>query len=208
MNEQHNEPQNPWTTIWFDPRGTIRYLLETNPMHSFYLLIALGGIGNLFSSASGYGMADMLPVHQVIFSSLLVGPFAAFVSVYLWSWLLGISTKLFGGHAEKQQIRTAFVWSMAPVAYTLPLWGIRYILFRDELFTTERPFIEAHEFLKTLFGFFEGIDVIISLFSFYILINAIAEVSGLSFWRSIGSIGVILLLLIIPALLLVPFLTM
>lgn len=206
MNEHENEPRNPWSTIWLDPRGTIQHLVDTNPMHSFMLLISLGGIGNLLSSASDYGMADMLPFNQLIVSCLLIGPAAAFISVYLWSWLLGFTTRFLGGSATKQNLRTAFVWSMAPVAYTLPLWGVKFILFRQELFTAEKPFIEAHEILQGLYGFFDVIDVIISLVSFYILINAVAQVSGFSFWRAIGSIGAVLLIMMIPLLFLMPFL--
>ena len=206
MNEHNSEQRNPWATIWRDPRGTIRHIVDTNPMHSFMLLIVLGGIGNLLSSASDYGLADMLPFNQLIISCLLIGPAAAFISVYLWSWLLGFTTRSLGGSATKQALRSAFVWSLAPVVYTLPLWGVKFILFRHELFSAEKPFIEAHEFLQGLYAFVDGVDLVISLVSFYILINAVAEVSGFSFWRSIGSIAAVLLFLMIPMLLLVPFL--
>jgi hypothetical protein len=208
MNEQNSEKRNPWTTIWLDPRGTIRYVLDTHPMHSFLLLIGIGGIGNVLSSASGYHLGDYLPFNEMIISCLIIGPPAAFISVYLWSWLLSFSTRFLGGSATKQQLRTAFAWSLAPIVYTFPLWGVKYILFRQELFTTEKSFIDAHQFLENLFGFFQGVDFIISLFTFYILINAVAEVSGFSFWRSIGSIAIVLLIMTIPALFLLPFLPM
>jgi len=206
MTENGTEHKSPWTTIWYDPRGTIRYLVEHNPMQSFVLLIALGGVGNVLSYASSYGLADMIPFNQMIVFSFIAGPIGAFISLYLWSWFLGITTHLWGGQATKQGIRTSIAWSMAPVVYMLPLWGVKYILFRQELFSAEKPFMNAHEFLSGLAGLFEVIDVLISLFSFYILINAIAEVSGFSFWRSIGSIGAVILILTVPALFLIRFL--
>ncbi len=207
MNQQ-SKSRNPWSTIWLDPRGTIRYVLDTNPMHSFIVLIAVGGIGNLLSSASGYHLGDLLPFREMILSIVIIGPLAAFISVYLWSWLLSFSTRFFGGIATKQELRTSFVWSLAPIVYTFPLWGVKYILFRQELFTAEQSFIQTYEFLKILYGFFQGVDFIISLLTFYILINAVAEVSGFSFWRSIGSIAIVLLIMTIPALFLLPFLSM
>lgn len=198
-----NEPQKnrPWATIWLDPRGTIRQIIDTEPNKHLMLLIILGGLGNAFSYAANFGMADMTSFTQAVVLCLVAGPLSGFFSVYLWGWLLQFSSKFFGGFASRRDLRIAVAWSWAPVVYLLPLWGVKYILFKQEIFKTEKPFIEAHQFLSGLLGFFDMLDFFVTMFTLFILFNAVAEVNGFSIWKSIGSIGAVLVLMTIPAIL-------
>ena len=204
MNQQ-NKKMNPWATVWYNPRGTIRHLVETNQMHSFMLLITLGGWGNALSYSASYGVVDFMPLGQMLLFCVVAGPVAALIGVYLWSWLLGWSSRMMGGTANRTELRTGIAWSLAPVVYMLPLWGIKYILFRQELFQSDKPFIESHQFLSALYGFFQVIDIFISVYSFFILLSALMELNKFSVWRSIGALGIAFLIMAIPLLLLLPF---
>ena len=199
-----NEPESlhPWSTIWRDPRGTIRQLVELNPKHSLIILAVFGGLGNAFSYASNFGLGAAMDTREVLALCLLIGPPSGFLSIYLWSWLLSYASRFLGGIAARQELRTAVAWSWAPVVYLLPLWGVKFILFRHELFQTEKPFIEAHQILSGLYGLFGVVDFFVTLISFFILFNAIAEVNGFSIWRSVGAFAIVMLILLAPALLL------
>lgn len=199
-----NDPESihPWSTIWRDPRGTIRRIVEVNPRHSLIVLASLGGLGNALSYAANFGLGSMMEVGEVIALCLLVGPASGFISVYLWGWLLSYTSRFLGGMAVKEELRAAFAWSWAPVVYLLPLWGVKYIFFRNEIFLMEKPFVESVAFLSGLQGLFGFIDFIIALFSLFILFNALSEVNGFSIWRSIGAFAIVMLALSLPALLL------
>ncbi|MBN1561202.1 YIP1 family protein [candidate division KSB1 bacterium] len=196
---------NPWKSIWLDSRATIRHIIETDPNRSLVLLIVFGGLANALNYAANFGLGDMMSFNQVLALCLIAGPLSGFINVYIWSWLLGISAKLFGGAATQRDMRRAVAWSWAPLVYLLPLWGVKYILFRQEIFKSERPFIEAHSFLRSLHGLFDTVDFFIALLTIFILFNTVAEVNGFSIWKSVGTIGVVLLILTLPALLLMRF---
>ena len=204
-----NEPEKfqPWATIWLDPRGTIRQIIETDPKKSMLLLIVLGGLGITLRNSAIMGLADMMPFGQVIVFCLMAAPLSGVINVYLGGWLLHMTTRFFGGFATKQELRIAVAWSLAPIVYLLPLWGVKYILFREELFKTEKPFIQDSQFLSGLFGFFDIVDFFVTLFTLFILFNVIAEVNGFSLWKSIGSIGILLIIATIPTMLLLRFFT-
>ncbi len=199
-----NEPEHitPWSTIWRDPRGTIRQIVEVNPNHSLIILAVFGGLGNAFSYASGFGLGAAMDVSEIIALCILIGPLSGFISIFLWSWLLSFPSRFLGGVASKKELRAAVAWSWAPVVYMLPLWGVKYILFRDELFSVEKPFIQAHQFLAALHGIFGIVDFFITMFSLFILFNAVAQVNGFSVWKSIGAIAIVMLALSAPAFLL------
>lgn len=205
MNEGNQDNFNPWLSIWWNPRGTIRHLVETSPTKNLLLLIIGGGVGNALSYAAGFALADMMALTRMLLLCFVAGPLSGFISLFLWSWLLEKTSRLLGGGASREVLRTAVAWSWAPIVYLLPLWGVKYILFRKELFESEKPFIEAHQFLSGLLGLFDMLDFFITMVSIFILFNAVAEVNGFSIWRSIGAIAVVLLIMTIPALLLLRF---
>ena len=166
------------------------------------MLAALGGLGNAFSYASSFGLGDTMELSEIIALCLLMGPVSGFISIYLWSWLLSYSSRLFGGIATRLELRVAVTWSWAPVVYLLPLWGVKLILFREEMFRLEKPFAEANAFLSGLQGLFGIVDFLVAIFSLFILVSAIAEVNGFSSWKSIGAFALVLLALSVPAFLL------
>ncbi|RPI02638.1 MAG: hypothetical protein EHM72_03700 [Calditrichaeota bacterium] len=196
---------SPWSMIWLNPRLVIRQVLLENPHYSMKRLIIGGGIGQAFSYAVSFGLGQVYSTAEVIAIVLLLGPISAFISLALWAWLLSLICRWFGGKASRQELRVAVAWSWAPIVYLLPMWGVRYILFRDELFLPHHPFVEAHAILNGIYSFFNGIDFLISFVSLFILFQTIAEVNSFTVWRSLGSVAVMMLLLMLPVLFLVKY---
>jgi hypothetical protein len=197
---------NPWKTIWFNSRETIRYIIDADPNRNLILLIICGGLGNALQYTANFGMADTMSFDAILALCLVAGPLSGLIGIYLWSWLLGFSVRFFGGVATRWEMRRAIAWSWAPTVYLLPLWGVKYILFRQEIFKSEQPFIDAHTFLHSLLGLFDAFDFFIAMWTIFILFNTVAEVNGFSILKSMASIGIVLLAMTLPALLLVRFL--
>ncbi len=195
-------PHSPWSLIWFNPRAAVRLVLSMQPQRSLRLLAAGGGIGQAFSFAAGMGIGQSLGVRELALFIFLLGPTAGFVSLFLWSALLSWAARLFGGTADRDTMRVAVAWSWAPAVYLLPMWGVRYILFRDELFTDARPFVDSHALLSALFSFFNGVDFFLSFFTLYVLIQTVSELGHMSVWKSIGAIFIVIMTMTLPAMLL------
>jgi len=194
---------NPWSTIWFKPGETIRRIVDTNPQYQLPLLMVLGGIGQTLSNAKGMG--EMFPVSTLILICILSGPLSGFLSLYISGFLLHWACKKFGGTATREQVRAVIAWSWAPIVYTLPLWGVKYILFRDELFTMKKTFIESHTMLTVLYELINFVDFAIVILYLYILFAGLSEVNRISVIRSIGAAILVSVLIGLPLLLLLMF---
>ncbi|MBN2412017.1 YIP1 family protein [candidate division KSB1 bacterium] len=191
---------NPWSTIWFRPKETIRRIVDTNPNYQLLLLMILGGIGQTLSNARGMG--EMFPVSTLILICILSGPLSGFLSLYISGFLLHWACKKFGGTATREQVRAVIAWSWAPIVYTLPLWGVKYILFRDELFTLKKTFIESQNLLAVLYEFFNFIDFAIVILYLFILFAGLSEVNRIPVLRSIGAVFMVSIIIALPILLL------
>jgi len=191
---------NPWSTIWFKPRETIRRIVDTNPQYQLVLLVLLGGIGQTLSNARGMG--EMFPVATLILICILSGPLSGYLSLYVSGFLLHWACKKFGGTATREQVRTVIAWSWAPIVYTLPLWGVKYILFRDELFTINKTFIESQTLLALLYELLNFVDFGIVILYLIILLAGLAEVNRISVFRSIGAAFFVSIIIGIPLLIL------
>jgi len=202
MNERI-EP-SPWSTIWFKPKETIRRIVDTNPRYQVIFLAILGGIAQTLANTRGMG--DMFSFGALIFLCLLAGPMGGLLSLYISGFVMHWTAARLGGTATREQVRAVIAWSWAPIVYTLPLWGVKYILFREELFTTGKTFIESQPALSFLFELFTAVDFVITIWYLMILFTGLAEVNRISVGRGIAAAILAFVLVGLPALLLVYFL--
>ena len=193
---------NPWKSIWTNPRGTIRSIVETDPNHQLLVFVIFGGIAHALSYASAAGLGEAFKLSELIGLVALVGPLSGFVSLWLGSWLLTLITQRLGGAAPKEHNRAALAWSWAPMIYLLPLWGIKYILFRKELFLTDRSYLQSEPLLNGIWVVLDVVDFGIAIWSLIILFSALSEVNRFELWRGVVAYLIMSLLLLLPVMLL------
>lgn len=125
-----SEPQvtlpapNPWRTVWFSPRRTIREIVAAEERPNWIPVVVLtalvaGARALQVEPAEGTisGSRSMMPLiismAQVVFG-VLVGPF---LLAFVGGWL--------GGEADPDELRHVVVWSQLPniaaAAITLPV---------------------------------------------------------------------------------------
>lgn len=197
-----NEQIEPWKTIWLKPRETIRWIVDHEPRKHLLRLMVLGGIAHALSYASTMNLADFLSTGDILTMCLILGPLSGFVALSLGGWVLQWISQKLGGEGTLHQTRMSMAWSWAPMVYLLPLWGIKYILFREELFQSDKSFLESQTILNGLFGLFGLLDFLITILGLYILFSALAEVNRFSVWRALGSYFLMSLAFSVPVLLL------
>ncbi len=196
-----NEQKNHWYNIWFHPKETIRNIVDTNPAQSLILLATLGGISQSLSSASSLGLGKMLSGGEIFMFAVFSGPLSGFFYLFVIGWLLHQVLMRMGGEAQITETRAVLAWSWVPLVSTLPLWGVKFILFREEFFQIEKPFVESQPVLSFLDGLIYFVDFGLVIWTMVILIAGLAEVHKTPVGKTLGAFIVMNLIVLIPSML-------
>ncbi len=96
----------------------------------------------------------------IVLTAAIVGSLGAIIALYLGRALIRWVGSWLGGRGASQDIRVAMAWSHVPVICVLTIcYPLKFLLFGQELFTTERPFIIASSLLTDLLLLFTAIKV-------------------------------------------------
>jgi hypothetical protein len=180
----------PWRTIWFSPRRTMRELLASDVRPSWTLVVSLASLHGALATLGGlavkgelsFSMAavpTIVGVLQVIFG-VLVGPF-----------LLAFSGGWFGGQADPEEIRQSLAWSYAPVAVTAVCWIPVLFAGGGAVAPVEVDAPSASMVLTALLILAVTLVYVAALsWTFVLQVITLAEVQHFSVFRSLGSIAV------------------
>jgi Yip1 domain len=183
--------ENPFWTIWFRPRATIRGIVETNPTLHVLPLAIVGGILQVVQSASQQNFVERLSIPAIALVGVLVGPPLGLFSLYVGAWFAVLTCRLFGGQADAREVRAALAWSTVPLLATIPIWLIQLAVLGREVFTS--GLVSAARDLPTL----------VPLIWFLVTtVKTLGEVQRFSAWRAFGSlvllhVGIIALMVLI-----------
>jgi hypothetical protein len=179
--------QSSFLTIWTKPRATIRQIVYIDPTQHVLLLAALAGIGSAFSRA----YMRMAPENLGDFTSLLAisliaGPIGGIIGLYFVGAILRMTGSWLGGRADAEDVRAAVAWSYVPtIFYSILFIPAELLLF----FMSSR---DTDPFLDVLWLGFDLFDIAaaigLTVWSFVILINCIAEVHKLSGRRALATV--------------------
>jgi hypothetical protein len=180
---------NPWFSIWTEPRATMRRILDTDPEYMVFLLgILLGvadSIGRLYARNSG----DMFTIPAIFVLGAIMGPIGGLTVLYGASALLKLTGKLLGGgQGTYTHIRAAFAWSSVPLIWGVFLWLPGAALFGEELFTKETPRIDSSVILSITSGFFGVLQVVLFFWSFIVFLKCLAEAQRFSAWKALFNV--------------------
>jgi hypothetical protein len=203
-NERQREKNlNPWISIWTKPRATIQQIVDTNPQKSVILLACLEGFAGSLDHARFYrSLGDKYDWPIIFAQAAIIGPIAALIALYFVAAMMSWTGKWIGGKAPPRNIRAALAWSGVPKIWALILWIPQLILFGQELFTTERPGIQANPFFWFMFLGFRVILITIVIWAFVVHLKCLAQVQGFSIWKVLYNL-ILTILFSIPIVILV-----
>ncbi len=156
---------NPWLTIWFQPRRTIRFLLDRHAGKWFYLLAIAGafthiaGNGGFWFNSVGWSVLMWVVLSVVIGLSVLY-IFGGFLK-WTGSWLKG--------KGSLEEVMTAIGWSQIPV--------ICFFVLETILFLVTGGRIVGIVYSSFVFA--------CSLWSFFIFLCCLAEAHQFSFFKAL-----------------------
>ena len=191
METQASQPLNPWLSIWFRPRATIRYIISTDPTYRVYSLAALGGISKVLDRAMSRAWGDSMAWYWIVLLVLVGGPVAGVFGLYIGGAIFRWVGSKLGGAATSEEVRAAIAWASLPGIAGL-VFIIPYLIFlRSEAFTSETPRLDAivaqspaWAILVSLLGIYLiVIGVVLSLWQLVLLSKTLGEVHGFSAWR-------------------------
>lgn len=190
--------QNPWLTIWTEPRATIARVVAENPNRSIWPLAWVYGFCSLMNLSQSIELGAVMGTAGILILNALLAPFWGYVSFSIWSAVVAFVGKWLKGQGSFQTVRAAYAWSYVPVVLNIPLWLLMVILFGHQLFL-DLPNAQVLPYAEVmvLFGILIA-KVILAVWSLVIYINALSEVQKFSVLRAIINLvlaGLILMIL-------------
>lgn len=203
MSEGYVSPSiNPWWRIWLQPRQTIRYLIDTDPKMHFWVLVIFYGLIRAAALGMQAKLGDLFSPPQVASFILIAGPLSGVIGVYFTGSLLELVSRIFGGQAEGQHIRTVLAWASIPMTVLVILGMLPLLaMFGSSVFTSTDPHMQqllhgrgyAAEFLgRGMLTWQAGMEIIGSLYYLVIVVVGLAEVQDFNVWKSAGTVFVVL----------------
>ena len=186
MNEGNASAVEPYLTIMFQPRATIRRVIETDPRRHVLMLAAvstaLGALQLAWSSVvSGQyepGPRWPLSVVGLVVASALAGV----LLLYFNAWLVRITGAWLGGVATSEELRAAIAWPRVPIiiASVLSIAGI----LAEANGPPPRSMLDLAPWQLAL----SAVAGILDLWGLIAALKCIGEVHGFSAWRAFGAV--------------------
>jgi hypothetical protein len=172
--------QNPWFSMWFYPKTTIRKIVHINPKYGVIYLSALYMLQNFFFFLNFWSLGLETHVFSLLIPVLLLAPIVGFAWMFFYGWILKLTGRLLGGTAPASHIRAALAWSRLPAIITLVMW--LFLLGVDP----DSVFIQYPEGLVALFVTL--ILALVQIWTFVLLIESIREIQRFTWFRSICNV--------------------
>ena len=193
---------NPWFTMWLHPRATTREILDTDPARLVIALAMFGGVLNALDHASVASLGDELSVPMIFALAIPVGMVAGVIALYLGAALIRWTGSWLGGQASAGEVRAALAWGHLPVYFAAVLWLPYLGFFGNEIFMSEMPSVQARPWLLLVLLNLAVLEKGLVVWGLVTLVLAVAEAHRFSGWRSLGSIVMAVLVLIVPLMML------
>jgi hypothetical protein len=168
-----SQQENPWKLAWFHPKRAIQAVVEKNPKKGFFWLASLYALQyTLFNI--GFSMKS--PAVTLLVIAIIIAPVLGILWFYAFGWLLHLSGKWLKGGATQENLRASIAWSKVPVLINYVLWLV-LVIANGSLFFDYSPFL----------SFCNVLMILISLWTFVLLVGMVAQVQGFSIGRALGN---------------------
>jgi hypothetical protein len=186
--------QSPWLSIWIEPRGTIRQIVDSNPERHVLLLAVLTGVYRALDNAAARDLGDSLSLPAIFILSLIFGAIGGMISLYITGAVFTWSGNLFGGEASSEEVRTAAAWSSVPDVVLLVVLLFPMAVLGREWFSSS-PDLPDNALIGLWLLGLVGIGIVLTLWRVFLFVKCLAEVHNFSAWRGLAAsiVGVLAL---------------
>ncbi|NDI33627.1 Yip1 family protein [Chengkuizengella sediminis] len=176
---------NPWTTIMFKPRATMRYILDTDPGKVFLLICLVMFIDTLIYSIQGFILNSF--VIGIFWRSVVVSVIAIPAAYYLLPLLYKWIGDILGGKGTTKEMRYVVGYTYIPSIYSSLIFMFFQIIasFSPEL--SVLPFVI--------------LSISISIWIFIVSLKCLSEAHQFSVWRALSTMIIIWIIIIVSVVL-------
>jgi len=184
---------NYYSQIWVEPRETIRRVVAENPNKVIWLLSCVYGFSWLLNSFQSMLIGQQISLFQTLFVAGVFSPIWGYIGFSLFSGLVTLTGKMFGGAGSFKTIRAAYAWSCFPYTVNVCVWVILCAMFGRDLFMgiAEHKQLTQVETAALFLAFV--VRTSMWVWSWVIYINALSEVQKYSVIKTVGNIVVALI---------------
>ncbi len=168
---------NPWTTMWTQPRATIRSILQINPKYGVFYLAAIYILQNFFYFANYWSLGMNVPFYTILVTGIVLSPFIGLLWVYIAGWILYMTGRWLEGKAAMIDLRAVYAWSKIPTAVSLLMWLILLIAHPDYVFILDA--------VGPTSIFINFITLVVGVWSFVLLVQGLRQAQSFSAARAI-----------------------
>ncbi|MDR3635796.1 MAG: YIP1 family protein [Isosphaeraceae bacterium] len=188
-------PKNPWLTVWYSPRKTVRRILKKDREQGVMLLLFLYSINRFLSGFTIPPGLDQLTLVHIVFLALFASAIGVVLTYFIAAPIFAVAGRMFGGEGDSEDVRVAFAWSSVPSITVIVFQiGAMLILGRNMFLISNgggSAIPMNHEISATA--------IPLHLWSLVLFVAALAEVHRFSIAKSLGTIVIVFLGLIVLA---------
>jgi hypothetical protein len=173
-------PGNPFTSIFFHPRRTIRCIVNKDVTHHVLLLFILSTMVDLFINVWGKNSATM-SIGTALAGSIVAGCIIGYFALKFLGMLYAWTGSWFGGQASRDEIRAALAWTKMPTFVFLGFWILHIAAFR---------FVRSEDIMMGIDFAFWGIAAVLGIWSLFMVCHAVGEVHQFSAWKGAVSLTI------------------
>ncbi|MCX6990976.1 MAG: Yip1 family protein [Chlamydiae bacterium] len=175
---------NPWFRMWTKPKDTIRAIVTMDPRYKFLTLSVIYGIPLMLQMAQNMSLGFSFSLVGILLGCLVLSLFAGMIGLTLAGGLLYITGKWLGGASTFLQVRCALAWSNVTNIISIILWAILIAFFGTMLFTDAFATTAFTQGESTLIFVVFLTQFVMSIWSFVLLVQSLAEVQGFTMWKA------------------------
>ncbi len=179
---------NPWLKMWTRPRETIRGIVQDDPRYQIWRLAAVYGFPMLLHLAQSFSLSASTPLYMILLGSAILAAPVGMLGFMITSALIHWTGRWLGGVGSFLQIRAAVAWSNVTNLGTGLLWLVLVGAFGWQVFFKTFPQSPFTGVSLAVVGIVFILQTVLSIWSFVLLFQSLAEVQKFSVWRAIVNI--------------------
>jgi len=175
---------NPWVKIWTSPRKTIKTIVSHNPRYKFNILCFIYGFAWILSLAQTIAMGNFYSAGTILVISLLLAVPVGYILISISSLFFYLCGKVLKGRSSFLNVRACVAWASVPTIFTILTWLVLVGVYGQGIF------VSAHPAPMGQFSLSDGmmiIQLVLGIWSLFILVASYSEVESFSVLRSIVS---------------------
>lgn len=132
----------PFLKIWIKPYETVSQVVDEYHPKLVLFLVYITGVVMALNVSLNAASGDVHSIGFIMIQTLIRGVLFGFLGWFIFSGLIYWIGKLFNGTGSFKRVRTAYAWAQIPMlAQVIILWPLNYIVFGNELFTSQQVFL-------------------------------------------------------------------